>query len=222
MRAQLSDEVAFRIRELIMRGELRESEFVRLDRMAEQLGVSRTPVREALMALREQGFVELIPNRGFTVARPTKADLRDLFEVETFISGELAARSAERIDRDTVETLEGIFAGLTDAAIAADWTRYERLDSQFHKAINAAAHSPKLAWFLGMTHRYIPFNPFNFYSKRDVFRSNKEHSEIVAALHERDPIAARAVMEGHVERASEVILRHYGKSDGVARNAARA
>ncbi|MGV9423341.1 GntR family transcriptional regulator [Streptomyces sp. NPDC003656] len=78
-------------------GEARPGDFLRTERVAEAVGVSSTPVREGLLALRSEGFVQLVPRRGFVVAPFTRQDVRDLFWAQAQLSGELAARAARRI-----------------------------------------------------------------------------------------------------------------------------
>ena len=96
-RPQLSDEVAAHLRGLIMSGRMRPGERVRLEEMAEQLGVSITPVREALLTLRGEDMVELEPRRGYVVAPLSKQDILDVFTLQGDIAGELAARAASRL-----------------------------------------------------------------------------------------------------------------------------
>src|SRR6266849_6256300 len=92
-RRQLPEEVAAYVRELIMSGVVRPGEFLRMERIAEAIGVSNTPVREGLLALSNQGFVRQIPRRGFVVAPFTKQDIRDLFWAQSVLAGDLAARA---------------------------------------------------------------------------------------------------------------------------------
>ena len=96
-REQLSDEVAGRLRAAIMSGTLRPGTFIRLDETATQLGVSITPVREALRTLRGEGMVQLEPHRGHVVLPLSRADIADIFWLQATIAKELAASAAERI-----------------------------------------------------------------------------------------------------------------------------
>ena len=78
-RRQLPEQVAGYVRELIISGVVRPGEFLRVERIAEEMGVSNTPVREGLLALRSEGFVQFVPRRGFVVAPFTRDDVQDLF-----------------------------------------------------------------------------------------------------------------------------------------------
>jgi DNA-binding GntR family transcriptional regulator len=105
-REQLSDEVAARLRADIMTGTLRPGTFIRLDETAAALGVSITPVREALPTLRGEGMVQLEPHRGHVVVPLTRGDIADICWLQATIAKELAATTAERITDAQIEELE--------------------------------------------------------------------------------------------------------------------
>ncbi|MYX42613.1 GntR family transcriptional regulator, partial [Streptomyces sp. SID89] len=105
-RKPIPDEVASYVRELIISGEVRAGEFLRIDLIAAAIGVSNTPVREGLLTLRSEGFVQLVPRRGFVVVPFTREDLHDLFWTQAQLAGELAARAAVRITAEAVAELE--------------------------------------------------------------------------------------------------------------------
>ena len=108
-RKRLSDEVAAYIRELIMAGVLRPGQIVNIDSFAREIGVSATPVREALMVLVSEGFLLTERHRGFVVAPLDRQDIKDVFEVHASIGGELAARAARRATPDFLAKLEKNF-----------------------------------------------------------------------------------------------------------------
>src|ERR1700683_5193439 len=109
-RRQLPEEVASYVRELIISGTVRPGEFLRMEPIAEAIGVSNTPVREGLLALRSQGFVQLVPRRGFVVASFTPQDVRDLFWAQAQLAGELAARAARNMTPELITKLEANLA----------------------------------------------------------------------------------------------------------------
>src|SRR5690349_3717459 len=104
-RRQLSDEVASYLRQAIMAGELSPGCSVRAEAVGEELEVSATPVREALQALRVEGFLELLPRKGFKVAPLVADDIRDIFEAHALIAGELSARAAQRATEGQISAL---------------------------------------------------------------------------------------------------------------------
>lgn len=203
-RPQLSDEAADYVRDLIIYGDLRAGEFIRLEDMAQQFGSSVTPVREALLTLRQEGFVELAPHRGFTVSPFTVDDVRDVFAIQAFIGGELVARAAQRGGPDFVDQLERVQAALEDAASRNASAEAEHHNNEFHRLINSTAASPKLSQFLLMSLRYVPRR---FFEQISTWQADAiaEHRLVLARLRRDDPQGARVAMEQHIRRAGETL-----------------
>lgn len=155
-REQLSDEVAGRLRAEIMAGTLRPGTFVRLDETAARLGVSITPVREALRTLRGEGMVRLEPHRGHVVAALTRGDIEDIFWLQATITKELAASAARRITDADIDQLTNLNDALAAAVDGADTDAVADAVFAFHRAFNQATGRIKLAWFLLHLARYLP------------------------------------------------------------------
>lgn len=206
-RQQLSADVAAHIREMIMSGSVRPGEFLRLERIAEELGTSITPVREALLTLRGEDMVDLLPRRGYVVADLSRQDIVDLFDVQTRLAGELTARACDRLDAEQLAELREIQRRLTDAATSVAIPEIQELEYEFHRAINRAAGSRKLAFLLQSTSRYLPQR---FYASDSGWRSRvvRDHRKILRALTAKDAAAARTAMAEHVADGSRRLLRH--------------
>lgn len=209
-RPQLSDEAAGHLRGLIMSGLLRSGEHLRLDKLAGELGMSATPIREGLLALRGEGFVQLVPRRGFVVMPLTRRDVADLYWVQAHLAGELAARAASEITAAELAEIEDWQRQLEAAKRAGDVERIEGLNHQFHRAINLAANSPKLAWFLSRAVRYAPRR---FYPTIHGWpeASVQDHYAVLDALRHNDAEAARTTMREHIRHAGELLIRHLGE-----------
>lgn len=206
-RRQLSDEVAAYVRELIMSGQVGAGEFLRLERIAEDLGISVTPVREALLSLRGEGFVVLEPRRGFKPAPLTRQDVQDLFEAQAYFAGELAARAAGKITAAELESLDRTQALLERASEAEDADGIERANHQFHRVVNLCAGSPKTAWLLQLVVRYAPrrfFSSIRGWSQASV----DDHRLVLAALRAGDADAARQAMRAHIRHAGTLLVVH--------------
>lgn len=206
-RPQLSDEAAARIRELIMDGRVRPGDYLRLERLALEFGISVTPVREALKTLRSEGFVVLEPRRGFVVAPLSRRDVQDLFWVQAGIAAELTARAAPRIGPGTALELDGLQHALERAMEARRPDLMEEYDHLFHREINLAADSPKLAWSLATTARYVPRG---LYGRLDGWPglAVADHARILTALRAGDARAAAAEMRGHIAGVGELLTAH--------------
>ncbi|GAA1590313.1 GntR family transcriptional regulator [Actinomadura kijaniata] len=207
LRPQLSDEVATRIRELIMEGRVRPGEFLRLERLAAEFGISVTPVREALQSLRSEGFVQLEPRRGFIVAPLSKRDVTDLFWVQATIAAELTERAAARVTTDTVRELAAIQRSLEQAAAAGRPDLVEERNHDFHRKINQAAGSPKLAWSLASVGRYVPRGLYARLPDWPALAVH-DHQRVLAELRRDAPAAAGARMRTHIMRAGELLVAH--------------
>jgi len=214
-RQPLSEEVATHVRALIMSGALRTGEFVRLDRIAAELGVSATPVREALHALRGEGFLTFEPRRGFVVAPLSPQDVEDLFLVQADIAGELAARAARATSPEWLAELRELQSQLTtatDSGQADDVVEYNQL---VHRHINLRAGSPKLEFLLSVAVRYVP-QPFFTTIDGWLEASANDHDAVIAALEAGDAEAARTSMRQHILHAGKLLGDHLRQRDADA------
>lgn len=206
-RPQLSEEVAAHLRDLIMSGEIRPGEFIRLEEVAEELGVSITPVREALLTLRGEDMVELEPRRGYVVAPLTRQDVNDLFRLQADIAGELAARATTSITAPDLARLDELQEALVHAVGSGRLDEIEQLEFEFHRIINRAAAARKLSWFLHAATRYTPAR---FYSSDEGWRTEmlSDHRSLLAAFGERDADAVRGEMVRHFTDGAERLTKH--------------
>jgi DNA-binding GntR family transcriptional regulator len=206
-RPQLSEDVARYVRRRIFTGAYRAGEYVRLEQLAAELGISVTPVREALFQLRSEGLLDQQPRRGFVVLPVTRRDIADVSDVQAYIGGELAARAAEHITDDQLRELATIQDQLERAYVAADEDGAVRLNHEFHRAINVAADSPKLAQLMSQITRYAPESVFPIVSGWPE-RSTRHHRLVVAALQKRDATLARAAMSEHLAEGAAPLIEH--------------
>ncbi|OBJ47812.1 GntR family transcriptional regulator [Mycobacterium sp. 1423905.2] len=187
-RAQLSDEVAGHLRAAIMSGTLRPGTFIRLDETAAQLGVSITPVREALLKLRGEGMVQLEPHRGHVVLPLTRQDIEDIFWLQATIARELAAAATARISDVELAELDRINDGLESAVAVGDTETIASLEFAFHRVFNQASGRIKLAWFLFNAARYMPAQMYAADPGWGVAAVDN-HRQLIEALRRRDTAA---------------------------------
>ena len=206
-RPQLSDEVAARIRQGIMSGRVRQGEYLRLERLATEFGISVTPVREALKSLRSEGFVVLEPRRGFVVARLSQQDVKDLFWARAVVAAELTARAALRMPPETLKELERIHQALERAVAIGRIERVEELNHAFHREINLAADSAKLAWTLAAVSRYVPRG---LYGEVPGWPEacRRDHLRILEGLRRGSRHAASGAMRMHITHVGDLLIRH--------------
>jgi DNA-binding GntR family transcriptional regulator len=212
---QLSARVASYLREAIMAGELRALEYIRTEHLATQLGVSATPVREALMVLQSEGVVRWEPRRGFRVLPLRRQDVLDLFALQAHVAGELAARAATELTANEIQTLGDTQDALCAAADRDDLATVGQLNHDLHRTINRAAASDRLASTLNMLTHHVPRS---YYARISGWpdATVSDHDEILAALRGRDPESARAAMNRHITHIGELLVDHLGRSGALA------
>ena len=206
-RPQLSEDVARYVRRRIFDGTYSAGEYVRLDQLAAELGISVTPVREALFELRAEGLLAQLPRRGFVVLPVTGRDLADVANLQAHVGGELAARAADNIDDDQLRELKDIQAELEEAYAGNDIERTVRLNHDFHRAINMAADSPKLAQMMSQITRYAPESVFPVIAGWPA-QSIKDHRRVLSALAKHDGELARKAMSDHLAAGAAPLIDH--------------
>lgn len=217
-RPQLSEDVAAFVRKRIFEGSYAAGQYVRLDQLAAELGISVTPVREALFALRAEGLVAQQPRRGFVVLPLTQRDLADVANVQAHVGGQLAARAAHGITDDQLRQLDDIQAQLERAYAADDDERTIWLNHEFHRAINVAADSPKLAQVMSQITRYAPESVFPMIEHWPD-QAIRDHRRVLSALRAHDQEAARAAMSEHLAASAIPLIEHLIERGVVARAA---
>jgi DNA-binding GntR family transcriptional regulator len=210
-RTRLSDDVTSYIRELIMAGELRPGQVVNIDSFAREIGVSATPVREALMVLVSEGFLKTEKHRGFTVAPLSRQDIIDLFEVHATIGGELTARATAKLTPEVLAKLELLQERLESALGRGDVATADVSNTEFHETIVEHADSAKLAWLFNLGVRFVPTSVF--YSHVSSVPPEKHHSiidhrAILTAMRADDPAKARDAMYTHISHSSQLLLKY--------------
>ena len=206
-RGQLSQEVASYARELIISGRARKGDFLRIDSIAKALQISSTPVREGLLLLQTEGFVRLSPRRGFMVLGFSRRDVRDIFWAQATLAGELAARAAQRITQEELKQLDALIEAHRQAVEAGDEPRYTRLAHRFHRAINLAARSMRLAMMLGTMTKQLP-NRFYGMMEGQIKGTLDYHPKIRDAIKSRKPKVARTLMFEHIVSGGELLVQH--------------
>jgi len=206
-RPQLSDDVARLIRRRIFDGGYAAGSYIRLDQLAAELGISVTPVREALFALRAEGLIAQLPRRGFVVLPVTGRDVTDVANVQAHVGGELAARAAVNITDDQLRELKAIQARLEEAYAGDDQEQTVRLNHEFHRAINVASDSPKLAQLMSQITRYAPESVFPTIEGWPN-QSIKDHRRVLSALEKHDKNLARAAMSEHLAAGAVPLIEH--------------
>jgi DNA-binding GntR family transcriptional regulator len=168
-----------------MSGTLRPGTFIRLDETAAELGVSITPVREALLKLRGEGMVQLEPHRGHVVLPLTRQDIEDIFWLQETIAKELAAAATDHITDAEIDELDRVNDALAAAVGSSDAETIAGIEFAFHRVFNQASGRIKLAWFLLNAARYMPVRVYAADPQWGAAAVD-HHRQLIAALRRRD------------------------------------
>ncbi len=193
-----------------MSGRLRPGTFIRLDETAAELGVSVTPVREALLKLRGEGMVQLEPHRGHVVLPLTRQDIEDIFWLQATIARELAAAATDHITDVEIDELERINNSLEAAVGSSDPETIAGIEFSFHRVFNQASRRIKLAWFLLNAARYMPVLVYAGDPQWGLAAVDN-HRQLIAALRRRD---TPAVIEHTVWQFTDAAQRLTDMLDG--------
>lgn len=206
-RPQLSEEVADHVRTRIMSGQVRPGDFVRLDETAASLGVSVTPVREALLTLRGEGLVDLVPRRGYLVSPMSRQDIEDIFWLQTVLSKRIIDRAVTRYDTATVEAHAHLIDEFEIADRVGDAAGIVRTQFAIHRTINLASRSDKLSRFLSNAARYLPYS---LYAEDPEWRAAalQDNRRMLEALRVGDAVAAHAVVDAEYSAGARLLIGH--------------
>lgn len=219
--ASAGDQVYAALRESIVSAELEPGRRLSENELGELLGVSRTPVREALRALQAQQLVEVVPHRGALVCGPTLRDINEAYAVRAELEGyaaELAAQLARDAEIERLYAAEELFRRAVaespsdEAASSSGRPRWSEANDLFHEAILSAAANGRLADTINALHRSFPRNVTwgALSGNSHLLEENvAQHREIARAIAAHDPTGARQAMKQHVQRSGELIAMRF-------------
>ena len=195
----LGQRVFHRIREDILSGKYKKNEELKEKTIGEELGVSRTPVREALRKLELEGLVTIIPNKGAYVVGFSVEDIQDNYEICSVLGGLCARRAAAHVTKEQLEELEGILF-LTDFHAQKGHTeQLVELDTRFHEILYEAGASKVLEHALRDYHHYLErVRKVTLAAEKRSVESNNEHKQILEALKEHNAKKAEEYANQHM------------------------
>ncbi|GAA0941709.1 GntR family transcriptional regulator [Actinocorallia libanotica] len=195
------------VRQMILDGSAAPGDRLGESELAETLGLSRTPVREALQRLAADGLVEVLPHRGARVVAWTDTDLTEIFELRTLLEPYAAARAARvGLDAAALTALRDLCAATEEAADRKDMAEVARLNSRFHAALIDASGNSRLPGMLtSVMHAPLILGTFHRYDPATMARSMGHHREVVDAITARDPEWAASVMRSHLRAAAATL-----------------
>ena len=204
----LYEQVAERLRARIYAHELAPGAWIDEQTIADEFGISRTPMREALKVLASEGLVILKPRRGCYVAEMSERDLDEIFPILALLEGRVAEEATRRLTSVDFSRLEDIHAELEKCAAANDADRFFEANQAFHGALQELAGNRWLSQLIDDTRKFLKL------TRRDSLRlegrlkqSLAEHREIMAGLKKQDAAAAALAMHNHILSGRAALAR---------------
>jgi DNA-binding GntR family transcriptional regulator len=213
---QLHNVVIDRLRDMIMQGELHAGEWLRQERLARELGVSHTPIREALKQLEVEGLVEHVPYRGVRVVEFNVEDVIDIYNMRSALEGLAAAAAANNASADEIAELRRLHEEIIAIPETLDSQHLlKELNRQFHRRI---IHASGRTYLIRMLDQLWSWFPTMLWSKfaldADALTpertgvDNREHGEIVAALERHDAEAAERIIRQHIDESRDALVTY--------------
>jgi DNA-binding GntR family transcriptional regulator len=208
-----SDQAYDAIRRNILTGKLQVGERLGEVALGQQLGMSRTPIREALRRLNADGLVELRANRAALVAPSIDRELSEAYAVRAHLEGLGASLAAERIDEPALMRLRELCSEMEEAYRGKD-DAYALLNIEFHNGIAASSGSARLRRLVAtLTEASLVSTAYSRLAEHHIVRSLSHHRELVTALEYRDGEWAGSLMRTHIFAARAVIVRRQRNAD---------
>ena len=204
----LRDVVFNTLRQEILTGKLKPGEHLREITLANKIGVSRTPVREAIRMLELEGLVKMIPRKGALVADISQKELTDVLEVRNALEQLAIELACQRITTEQIDALKANVAEFKRVTRTKDVTRLAKIDVDFHDIIFSATDNRRLVQMLNNLREQMYRFRFEYLKDSDVYESLiEEHVQVIKNLEDRDVENARKNISNHIYRQVNTVSK---------------
>lgn len=211
----LREVVGETLRDAIITGILQPGERLMEIQLAEELGVSRTPVREAIRKLELEGFVVMVPRRGTYVADLSLKDANEVFEIRTALDVLAAGLAAERITDEELEELERMLVHIGEYIDTENMDKLVEADSQFHDLLYKASRNDRLVGFINnLREQLTRFRAISIAYPGRLIKTWEEHRRLVEAIAQRNSDLAMQIAREHMENAEHTLLQDMNERRG--------
>ncbi len=191
----LKEQTYTKIKKAVLTGELTAGRIYSHGDLAIMLGVSRTPVREAISVLEKEGLVEIIPFKGIKFLNISREEMNQIIEVRKAIESTVVKKSVEKISNKDIQKLGKLVENMKVSLEKEDWNKFKELDKEFHRTIIEGTGNPVFTEIWDMLFQRIAINP----SKNRFILAMKSHEKILSEIKNRDAEAAYLALVEHLE-----------------------
>jgi DNA-binding GntR family transcriptional regulator len=200
-------EALVKLQETIIGGGLRPNERLVESQLAKKLGMSRTPLREALRQLELMGYVTTLPTGGYIVTEHSPKQIRDLYEIREALENMAIRLACNRITKEQLAQAERYYNLTTDVVARRDIEPFTRLNSLFHDALLAGCGNKKLVSLIGtIRDQYFDRRLLRTLSTGEWRRMGKQHGAMLEAVRQGNAIRAQKVTSAHIKMMSSLAI----------------
>ena len=195
------------LRDAILRGEITQDEPLTVTHLAAQLGMSPTPVREAIRTLQAEGLLRLEPHHSASVTQYSVKDIHDIFQLRADLESQATRLAVPRLNDSQIARLDDMQRAMREAAQRSDIEQLNRLNADWHLLIYGAAENRVLLEVVQHLWKKFMFE-INWIQSDGAERSLEQHDRLLAAIHARDADAAALAIRAHIQRAEGVAIEY--------------
>ncbi len=211
-RKSLGEHVFDSLKQAIIRGNMSPGEWLVESHIADTLGISRTPVREAIHKLEREGLIERQPRGGFTVLGLTRDDIEETFGIRAVLEGYAARLAAIKHHKKELAPLEKKIEEFEKYLAQKQQAELTRINTEFHDLLYALSKSPKLIHMInGLRDQIFRFRQMILKESKMAKISNEDHKQMLEFIRKRDADGVEALVRGHIIRGQEMVLEAFDK-----------
>ena len=211
-RKSLGEHVFESLKHSIVRGKISSGEWLVESHIAETLGISRTPVREAIHKLEREGLIERQPRGGFTVLGLDRDDIEETFGIRSVLEGYAARLAAVKHDSQELEDLENKIDEFQKALDLKKMNLLPAINTEFHDLLYGLSKSPKLINMInGLRDQIYRYREMILKERKFASTSNMDHKKMLKYIRKRDAEGAERLVRDHILRGQEMVLKEYDR-----------
>jgi DNA-binding GntR family transcriptional regulator len=212
-RKSLGQNVFDSLKQAIIRGQIASGEWLVESHIAEVLGISRTPVREALHKLERERLIERQPRGGFTILGLNREDIEETFGIRSVLEGYAARLATVKHQPEELKPLEKKIRDFQKCLVNQQMDDLPRINTEFHDLLYALSKSPRLIYMInGLRDQIYRFRQMILKDEKLARMSNADHKLMLHSIRKRDAAAVENLVREHILRGQEVVLQEIGRN----------
>jgi DNA-binding GntR family transcriptional regulator len=202
----LHEEIVETLRDMIMTGELKEDEKINENELCVSMGISKTPLREALRVLSAEKIIKLVPNKGSYVSKPTIKEIKEMFDVMSVLEGICARTATEKMTDNDYIRVEKLHEKLEENFQRRDQKNYIKFNNLYHTFLQKLAGNETCNQIINGLRQKILLYRFKSLNLPGRFeKSIQEHRQLLKIFRERDPEKAEILIKAHLKNQSDAV-----------------